>query len=40
MKFAKWDEGNQNKRGVRWHIYIPWESVPDFIIGEQDLDIV
>jgi hypothetical protein len=25
---------------VRWHIYIPWESVPDFITGEQDLEVV
>jgi hypothetical protein len=22
MKFAKWDEGNQNKRGMKWHIFL------------------
>ncbi len=22
MKFSKWDEGSQNKRGVRWHIFL------------------
>jgi hypothetical protein len=22
MKISKWDESNQNKRGVRWHIFL------------------